>query len=267
LRRSGAQAGQDKLAERAVAGRRREEWWPFARIVLVSGLQSGIVTGLFIYLPLYLVSGGTSPGLANLMSTLLLAVAAVGTLAGGRIADRFGRRWVLIAPMLALVPLIAVVPSLGVLGLIPVIVVIGFLMDANLSLVIVLAQEYLPERIGLASGMTVGVSIGMGGLVAALLGLLGEATGPSTVLYVVAAMPILAAAVSASLPRPGAQAGGVARGGRHPRFSGGARAREKAPLVGPAGADRTDNRRGQGSNDETTQQARAHSPRGQAPLR
>jgi FSR family fosmidomycin resistance protein-like MFS transporter len=128
----------------------------------------------------------------------------VGTLLGGRAADRIGRRVVLVAPQLVLVPLIAVTPSLGFLVLMPAVIVIGLAMNANVSVAIVLAQEYLPGRLGLASGLTVGMSVGMGGLVAALLGLLGDATSPATVLYLVAALPALVAALAFSLPQPAA---------------------------------------------------------------
>ena len=208
MRRLGAQAHDDMRADRAQTGR-AEEWSPFIRLVAVNGVQSGVVSGLFTFIPLYLLSRGTSAGTSNLMSTVMLVAAAVGTLLGGRAADRIGRRIVLIAPLLVLVPLIATVPSLGFVSLIPLVVVIGFAMNTNISLVIVLAQEYLPGRVGLAAGVTVGMSVGVGGIVVLLLGLLYDAVGPhaggpSTVLYVVAGMPIVAAALAATLPRPAA---------------------------------------------------------------
>jgi MFS transporter, FSR family, fosmidomycin resistance protein len=203
MRRMGAQAHDEMEADRANV-ERAEEWWPFARLVLVNGIQSGVVTGLFIYVPLYLMAHHTSPGTSSTMSTVMLTAGAAGTVVGGRAADRIGRRIVLITPTLLLVPLIATVPSLGFVALIPLVLAVGFAMNTNLSLVIVLAQEYLPGRVGLASGLTVGVSVGMGAVVAALLGPLYDATGPSTVLYVVAGMPVLAAALAASLPQPAA---------------------------------------------------------------
>jgi FSR family fosmidomycin resistance protein-like MFS transporter len=68
----------------------------------------------------------------------------------------------------------------------------------------VLAQEYLPARMGLATGLTVGLCGGVGGLIVAALGLLGDSAGPGAVLYVIAALPLFVAAVSVSLPRPAA---------------------------------------------------------------
>ena len=203
LRRLGGQANDEMQADRAQA-KRLEEWAPFIRLVLVNGVQSGVVSGLFTFMPLYLVARGTSPGTSNTMSTVMLVAAAAGTLVGGRAADHIGRRIVLIVPMLVLVPLIATVPRLSFVPLIPLMIVIGFAMNTNLSLVIVLAQEYLPGRIGLAAGVTVGMSVGVGSIVVLLLGFLYDAAGPSAVLYVVAGMPVIAAALAASLPRPAA---------------------------------------------------------------
>jgi FSR family fosmidomycin resistance protein-like MFS transporter len=68
----------------------------------------------------------------------------------------------------------------------------------------VLAQEYLPTRMGLASGLTIGFCSGAGGLIVAVLGLLGDAAGPAWVLYAIAALPLAVVALAALLPRPAA---------------------------------------------------------------
>jgi FSR family fosmidomycin resistance protein-like MFS transporter len=68
----------------------------------------------------------------------------------------------------------------------------------------VLAQEYLPTRMGLASGLTIGLCGGAGGLIVAALGLLGDARGPSAVLYALAALPLVVAVLASRLPRPAA---------------------------------------------------------------
>ncbi len=138
------------------------------------------------------------------MMGVLLAAAAAGTLLGGIAAQRFGRRFVLVLPQLALVPAIALVPIAGYGAMIPLMVVIGLAMNANVSVALVLAQEYLPAHMGLATGLTIGVCGGVGGLIVAALGLLGDATGPSVVLYAIAALPLAVAALAARLPRPAA---------------------------------------------------------------
>jgi FSR family fosmidomycin resistance protein-like MFS transporter len=145
-----------------------------------------------------------SPAASNVMTSVLLAAAAAGTLLGGFGAQRLGRRFVLIVPQLVLVPAIALLPSLSYGAMIPLMVLIGLAMNANVSIALVLAQEYLPAHMGLATGLTIGLCSGAGGLIVAALGLLGDAAGPSSVLYVIAALPLVVAALASRLPRPAA---------------------------------------------------------------
>jgi len=181
------------------------QWGPFVRLVVLYCVASGVTTGLLTFIPLFLVRArGTSPGASNLMTSVLLGAAAAGTLLGGIAAQRLGRRFVLIAPQFLLVPMIALLPSLGYFGMIPVVVLIGLAMNANVSVALVLAQEYLPARMGLATGLTIGLCGGAGGLIVAALGLLGDTAGPSSVLYAIAALPIVVAVLASRLPRPAA---------------------------------------------------------------
>ena len=168
-------------------------------------MANGVTNGLLIYLPLFLVHArGTSAAASNVMTSVLVGAAAAGILLGGLCAQRLGRRFVLLVPQLVLVPAIAVLPSLGYLAMIPVVVLIGIAMNANVSTALVLAQEYLPARVGLASGLTVGLCSGAGGLIVALLGLLGDAAGPAWVLYAIAALPLAVVALTVFLPQPAA---------------------------------------------------------------
>jgi FSR family fosmidomycin resistance protein-like MFS transporter len=181
------------------------EWRPFARLLALFCLASAVTTGLLTYLPLFLVQArATSPAASNVMSSVLLAAGAAGTLLGGLAGQRLGRRLVLVAPQLVLVPAIALLPSLGYAAMIPVVIIIGLAMNTNVGIALVLAQEYLPARMGLATGLTIGLSGGAGGLIVALLGLLGDAAGPSSVLYAIAALPVAVAVLAARLRRPAA---------------------------------------------------------------
>ncbi len=181
------------------------EWWPFGRLAFMYGVLSAVVSGVMAYVPLFLVTvRDSSPGAANVMTTVFLVSAAFGTLLGGRVADRFGRRLVLLVPPLLLTPALAALPSLSFAAMVPLVAVIGLCCNASVSTAIVLAQEYLPGRIGLASGITVGASVGVGGIGAALLGLLGDATSPATVIYALAALPAAIFVLATTLPRPAA---------------------------------------------------------------
>jgi len=181
----------------------RSEWRPFACLVALFCVAAGVSTGLLTFVPLFLVEArGTSPAASNVMTSVLLAAAAAGTLLGGIAAHRLGRRPVLLVPQLALVPAIALLPSLSYAAMIPLVVLIGIAVNANVSVALVLAQEYLPGRMGLATGLTIGLSGGVGGLIVAALGVLGDAAGPSTVLYAIAALPLLVVVLAARLPKP-----------------------------------------------------------------
>jgi FSR family fosmidomycin resistance protein-like MFS transporter len=180
-----------------------QEWRPFVRLLVFSSLAGGLTLGLMTFVPLFLVEEeGASPGASNVMTSVLLCAAAAGTLLGGLAAERFGRRLVLVAPQLALVPLIALLPALGYGAMLPVIVVIGLAGSTYMGIQLVLAQEYLPARMGLATGLLVGLSSGAAGLLVAALGLLGERAGAGAVLSTLAALPLAVAAFGAWLPRP-----------------------------------------------------------------
>ena len=192
---------------------RGSEWRPFACLVAMFCVAAGVSTGLLTFVPLFLVQArATSPAASNVMTSVLLAAAAAGTLLGGIAAHRYGRRVVLLAPQLVLVPAIALLPSLSFGAMIPVMILIGIAVNANVSVALVLAQEYLPAHMGLATGLTIGLCGGVGGLIVAALGLLGDAAGPSSVLYAIAALPLLVTVLAARLPRPAAAPPGTVWG-------------------------------------------------------
>jgi len=181
------------------------EWRAFACLAALFCIASGVAIGLLTFVPLFLVEArSASPAASNVMTSVLLAAAAAGTLLGGIAAQRLGRRFVLVVPQLVLVPAIALLPSLSYGAMIPLMIVIGVAVNANMSVVLVLAQEYLPAHMGLATGLTIGVCGGVGGLIVAALGLFGDAAGPSAVLYAMAALPLLVAVLAIRLPRPAA---------------------------------------------------------------
>lgn len=181
------------------------EWRPFACLAALFCVASGVAIGLLTYVPLFLVQArATSPAASNVMTSVLLAAAAAGTLLGGIAAQRLGRRFVLVVPQLVLVPAIALLPSLSYGVMIPLMIIIGVAVNANVSIALVLAQEYLPAHMGLATGLTIGVCGGAGGLIVAALGLLGDTAGPSAVLYAIAALPVVVAVLASRLPRPAA---------------------------------------------------------------
>ncbi|HEX5854813.1 MAG TPA: MFS transporter [Thermoanaerobaculia bacterium] len=181
----------------------RPRWGAFARLSGVIVIRSLFAFGLVSFVPLYLVSvRGVPKQMAALAVTAMLLAGAVATLAGGRLADRFGRRAVLVSFLLPIAPLLAFfLHTPGVAGLAS-LVLIGGATVGTYSVAVVMGQEYLPGREGIAGGVTMGLAIGIGGIGVPLLGALADHRGVAAVFPVLGALPLLAAALSATLPGP-----------------------------------------------------------------
>ena len=213
LRGQRAEAASERLHahehERLPAVHRPEHWGPFTRLAGAAVTRTVAFFALQAFVPIYMIDQlGTSTTTAEIALTTMLAAGAVGTLVGSRCADRWGRRLVLVWAMLPLTVLLALLPELGVLGCFVVLAGIGFLEDAPFATTVVIGQSYLPGRPGLASGITLGLAIGLGGLIAAGLGLLADATSVTTALLILPAFTLLAAALAWSLPREGSYVSG-----------------------------------------------------------
>ncbi len=127
---------------------------------------------------------------ANLLSVFLFAV-AVGTLLGGPLGDRVGRRRVIWFSILGCAPFSLLLPHVGLELTVALSVVIGVVLASAFPAIIVYAQDMLPHRIGMASGLFYGFSFGLGGIGAALLGLLADEAGIVFVYQVCAFLPLL----------------------------------------------------------------------------
>jgi MFS transporter, FSR family, fosmidomycin resistance protein len=179
-----------------------DRWGPFARVATIAGVRSGAYFGLQAFIPSYFIAHfDSSTGVANAALTAILVAGALGTLVGGRLADRIGRRRIMIACNAVLTPLILLVLVAGEPAAFALLALVGFFTVGTFSITVVLGQEYLPNRIGIASGVTLGAAIGAGGVVAALLGLLADAVGLTPVMLVIAVLPLPALALSVTLPR------------------------------------------------------------------
>ena len=156
--------------------------------------------GLITFVPLYEVSRGNSEAYGNRLLAAMLLLGGVGTLVAGPLADRFGRRPVLVASVVATGPLILVYLAAGGLVGAVALALVGPCVIGTFGVTMVMSQEYLPRHIGLASGLGIGLSIGLGGIAAVALGGLADAVDLESALYVCAVAPFLALALCALLP-------------------------------------------------------------------
>jgi FSR family fosmidomycin resistance protein-like MFS transporter len=178
-----------------------EHWGPFARMVGVVVVRSFVYFGLVAFVASYYERVlGVSPALGNAALTVMLASGAVGTLVMGPLADRFGRRTIVGISMLLLPPLIFCFTLSGPFVGMALLALVGAATVGTFGITVVMGQEYLPGRIGLAAGITMGLSIGLGGVGAPLLGFLADRAGLPVTMLVIAALPVLGLLLTLTLP-------------------------------------------------------------------
>jgi FSR family fosmidomycin resistance protein-like MFS transporter len=166
----------------------------------VVGLRSVAHMGLFTFVPLYEIARGHSEARGTLLLSLFLLAGAIGTLFGGRFADRFGRRVVLLGSFVVATPLILVYAVAGGLVGEVALVLSGAAVIGTFGVSLVLSQEYMPGRVGMASGLSIGLAIGLGGVAALTLGAVADAIDLETAVIATAAGPALAFFVTLLLP-------------------------------------------------------------------
>ena len=200
-RELGRLRGLDEARPAPADGAGEDDWGAFGRLGGLISLRSGVYFGLQAFVPAYFVAElGASEAAGNAGLTIMFAAGAVGTLVGGVLVDRWGARAVLVGTQLVLLPPLVALPFAGEAGATVLLAGIGFATIASFSVTIVLGQAYLPNRVGLASGVTLGLAIGLGGVAATVLGLVADAAGLRAVLWTVAVLPVPAAALAFSLP-------------------------------------------------------------------
>lgn len=178
-----------------------ERWTPFALMIAVVVVRSFVYFGLVAFVAAYYERVlGSSPALGNVALTVMLASGAVGTLLMGPLADRFGRKVVLAGSMLVLPPLVFAFTLVGPYSGMVFLALVGAATVGTFGVTVVMGQEYLPGRIGLAAGITMGLSIGLGGVGAPLLGLLADAGGLGMTMLAIAVLPVAGLLLALLLP-------------------------------------------------------------------
>ncbi|MQP32039.1 MFS transporter [Rhodococcus erythropolis] len=196
-----AESAQSLSSQLAANGPVSDDWRSFTRLVLVTVCWSiPYVTTLSLVSP-YVLNGlnGSSSSAAIVLSSFTLAGAA-GTLLGGVLADRRGRRasirlgYLLAVPSLAL---LAAAPNVVIaeLG----IVCLGFAMFLPFAPQVTLAQDYLPNRPGTASGVTLGLAMSVGGIASPLFGYLADHFGPRMAIGATTAVLLVGAVIAFTL--------------------------------------------------------------------
>lgn len=159
------------------------------------------VAGLSSFYTFYLMDRfGLTVQSAQLHLFFFLFASALGTVLGGPIGDRIGRKPVIWVSILGVAPFALLLPHADLFWTTALTVVIGLVLSSAFSAILVYAQELVPGKVGMVSGMFFGFAFGMGGLGAAVLGLLADRTSIAFVYQAIAYLPLLGV-VAAFLPK------------------------------------------------------------------
>jgi FSR family fosmidomycin resistance protein-like MFS transporter len=165
-----------------------------ALVVLVALLFSKqlYVSSLSSYYIFYLIEKfGVSTQAAQIYLFIFLAANAAGAFFGGPLGDRFGRKYVIWFSILGALPFTLALPYAGLFASAVLTVIIGLVISSASSSIIVFAQELMPHRFGMISGVFFGVAFGIGGLGAAVLGKVADQMGMPFVYQVCAVLPAI----------------------------------------------------------------------------
>lgn len=181
-----------------------ENWWAFIRLTIVIIGRSIIFYGLNTFIPIYWITHlHQSKVVGSLALTFFAGSGILGNLTGGKLADKLGQKKVILIGFLGLTLFLPIfiyvdLAQIALLLMIP----IGFILYATYSPSIVMGQNYLPNRVGLSSGITLGVAISIGGAATPVIGKIADIYGIWVAIASIACLPVLFLAVAMSLPDP-----------------------------------------------------------------
>ncbi len=165
-------------------------WGSMALLIFAVSMRSWAHMGLITFVPFYYIHflKGDAITAGRLVFVFLMG-GAVGTLVGAAIADKIGHKYYFCLSMILSVPLLFLFLQVGGIWVFIILFLVGLLLISSFSVTIVMGQMILRNRLGMASGLTTGFVIGMGGVGAGLLGIVADSWGVMTVLNLVVYMP------------------------------------------------------------------------------
>jgi MFS transporter, FSR family, fosmidomycin resistance protein len=161
-------------------------------LALLSFTKSLYAVSISSYYTFYLIERfGVSTQAAQLYLFVFLAANAAGVFFGGPIGDRIGRKYVVWLSILGALPFALAMPHLGLIGGLIAVAIAGFIISSATAAIIVFAQELMPHRVGMISGIFFGLSFGVAGIGAAVFGKLADAHGIEFVFLVCSFLPAM----------------------------------------------------------------------------
>jgi len=181
-----------RIAAAAVAPISRRVWFALAVLGLLIFSKYFYLACLTNYYTFYLIHKfHLSVQGAQFHLFLFLFAVALGTILGGPIGDRYGRKLVIWVSILGVAPFTIALPHANLLGTGVLTVIIGIILASAFSAILVYAQELVPGKVGLIAGLFFGLAFGMAGIGSAILGELADRTGIEHVFYLCSFLPLI----------------------------------------------------------------------------
>lgn len=180
---------------------RRHMIWLVVFLLALIAIRSAILSGLQTFIPLYFDRySSIDHNTIGLMVTVLIFSGAFGTLLGGPISERIGRRNTMCAAMV--IVLLALLIFMRAEGIAQVIAlgIAGAFITMPWPISVVMVQEAMPDNVGLASGLTLGLAYGASGLAVSLMGGMADAAGLPAVMTLITLLPVAVFAMSLFVP-------------------------------------------------------------------
>ncbi len=181
----------------------RDRWGLFALVMAVLSSRSIIYYGVTAYAALFVVAElGQAEAVGSAMITVFAAFSAVATLLSGRVAGRVGVQRLMQGTYMVLALLLVAFAFCRVLPLsVLVLALIGLSQAISYPSTVALGQSFVPRHLGMASGLSFGVVVCVGGMFSPVLGAVGDAVGLTAAMLIIAAFALVAAGVSAVIAR------------------------------------------------------------------
>jgi MFS transporter, FSR family, fosmidomycin resistance protein len=155
--------------------RRNQLIFALSLLIFLVFARSWYAAGIANYYQFYLIEHyGVTIREAQIYLFVFMIAGAIGTFIGGPIADRFGKRNLMLFSTLGTAPFALILPYLSLGWVLPVVFLAGFILSLSFTTFVVYTQELLPDNVGMASGLIVGLAFGMGALGAVVLGKIAD---------------------------------------------------------------------------------------------
>lgn len=197
-----ASEAEEQVKTSAKSGGSVDDWRGFSRLTAVVFLRSAVSTGVNTFIPLIYVSILLqSEAFSSSMTTVIALAGAVATYLGGLAADKVGFTKVIRFALILLCPfLIVITLSRSVILSTIIVVPMAMCLFGAYSPCVALGQKFIPNHIGLASGITMGLASSFGGIISPILGKIGDTSGLITVMWILVAISAMALMASFTVP-------------------------------------------------------------------